>query len=170
MSNDAHACVYIFCNTPVKANLAWRTAPHCNALQQTTTHCNTLQPIATHCNTPMKASLAWRTATYHNKLQHTATHCNTLQHTATHCNTLQHVFLAERDPQLQGILFLCIHSIEYLICKAPWASFCNDRAQKSTVGWRTCTGCLIVIHQFPQKSPIISGELVERDLQIAGDA
>jgi len=33
-------------------------------------------------------------------------------------------------------------------------------------GWQRCTGCLIFIGRFPQKSPIISGSFAERDVQL----
>jgi len=33
-------------------------------------------------------------------------------------------------------------------------------------GWRRCTGCLIFVGRFSQKSPIIIGYVVERDLQL----
>jgi len=37
---------------------------------------------------------------------------------------------------------------------------------KSHRGWQRCTGCLIIISHFPQKSPVISDSYAERDLQL----
>jgi len=79
----------------------------------------------------------------HWNCKHTANHCNplqdnTLHHTATHCNTLQHT-----------------------------ATHGNTlHVQSKTTAWRRPIGCVTFIDDFPQKSPIMSGSFVERDLQL----
>jgi len=50
---------------------------------------------------------------------------------------------------------------EHILCNTMTHSYLVTSVSTST-GWRRVTGCLIVLSNFPQKSPIISGSFVRQ--------
>jgi len=92
------------------------------------------------------SNIQHHTATHCNTPQHTATHRNTPQHTATHCNT----HTATHCKSL-------IHSTP----SHPIYS-----AAQTHKRWRRPIECLILLGRSPRKSPIISGQFAQSDVEI----
>jgi len=137
----------------------------------------------------MYETLLQHTATYYSTLQHTATHCNTLQHTLLMCYMLQvwlwmcyrvaktHIFIrhfSQKSPIISGPFAknspadwpIHVLNVAGLTLDVLQGGECCRFDSRCATGWRTPTGCLILISHFLQKSPIISGSFAKNDQQL----